>query len=98
MNNKLENLRKQIDAIDKRVLTSLAKRMEIVRKIGGFKKDQRLPAFNKERWEQILKSNLKKGESLGLSKNFVQNLTNLIHKYSIEIQKKINRRTIFYKN
>jgi len=86
--NKIDILRKQIDIIDERILTSLAKRIEIVRKIGKFKKDQKISALDKERWEQILKSNLRKGESLGLSRKFVKNLLNLIHTYSIEIQKK----------
>lgn len=88
MNKKLESWRKQIDAIDEKILTALAKRAEIVRKIGKFKKEQKISVFDKKRWEQILKSNLKKGESLGLSKEFVKHLMNLIHTYSIEIQKK----------
>ena len=86
--NKLENRRKQIDAIDKKILISLAKRMEIVGKIGKFKKDQKISAFDKKRWEQILKSGLKKGKSVGLGRDFVKNLINLIHKYSIEVQEK----------
>lgn len=88
MNDKLEVWRKKIDIIDKRILTSLAKRMVLARKIGEFKKNQKISVFDKERWELILKSNLKKGESLGLSEKFVKNLLNLIHTYSIEIQKK----------
>lgn len=88
MNDKLETWRKQIDIIDTKVLTSLAKRMAIARKVGKFKKNQKISVFDKERWELILKSNLKKGKSLGLSEKFVKNLINLIHTYSIEIQKK----------
>lgn len=88
MNDKLEVWRKKIDTIDKGILTSLAKRMGLVRKIGDFKKNQRISVFDKERWELILKSNLKKGNSLGLSEKFVKNLITLIHTYSMEIQKK----------
>lgn len=84
----LEALRKQIDAIDERILTSLAKRMNVARKIGKFKKNQQISAFDKERWQDLLKSNVKKGETLGLSKAFIKNLLNLIHKYSLEIQEK----------
>ena len=88
MNDKLENWRKQIDAIDEKILNSVAKRMEIVRKIGKFKKDQKISAFDKKRWDQILKYNLKKGESVGLSKVFIKNLLRLIHTHSLKIQKK----------
>lgn len=86
MNTKLAGWRKQIDTIDKRILTSLAKRMKIAGKIGKFKKNQKISAIDKKRWEQVLKSNIKNGKSLGLSKGFVVNLLSLIHKHSIEIQ------------
>lgn len=88
MNNQLENWRKQIDIIDERMLTSLAKRMEIVKKIGKFKKEHEISTFDKKRWQQILKANLKKGKVLGFSKEFVKNLLHLIHKYSLGIQEK----------
>lgn len=88
MNDQLESLRKQIDDIDVKIITYLAKRMRIVRKIGKFKKEQRISSFDKKRWEQVLKSNINKGEELGLSKEFINNLLHLIHKYSIGIQEK----------
>lgn len=88
MNDKLENWRKQIDVIDERILTALAKRIKIVRKIGKFKKEQSISAFDKNRWEQVLNSNIKTGETLGLSKEFIKNLLHLIHKYSRQIQEK----------
>ena len=86
MSNKLEGWRKQIDALDKKILVLLAKRMSIAGRIGKFKKEQRISTLDKKRWEEILESSLKKGETLGLSKVFIKNLLHLIHKYSLEIQ------------
>ncbi len=89
MSNKLDGWRKQIDDIDEGIITNLAKRIEIVRKIGKFKKEHNISTFDKNRWEQIINTNIKKGEALGLSKKFIKNLLHLIHKYSRQIQKKV---------
>ena len=86
MNNKLINWRKQIDILDEKILIALAKRAGITRKIGRFKKKQKMSILDKKRRGDILKSNLKKAQSLGLSKNFIKNLLTSIHKYSLTIQ------------
>ncbi len=88
MNDKLEDWRKQIDVLDEKILTLLARRMDIARRIGKFKKELKISTLDKNRWEQVLKSNLKKGEKLGLSQEFLSNLLNLIHEYSLKVQKK----------
>lgn len=85
--NKLENWRKQIDAIDEKILELLSKRMSIVGRIGKYKKAQKLSAFDETRWKKILQSSLLKAQQLKLSKEFVKNILNLIHKYSLIIQK-----------
>lgn len=87
MNDELENWRKQIDKLDERVLNLLAKRAKIVRKIGQFKKERNIPALDKSRWNKVLNSMLSKSEELGLSKDFTKKLYDLIHKYSVKIQK-----------
>ncbi|MBI2334384.1 chorismate mutase [Candidatus Daviesbacteria bacterium] len=88
MNAKLENWRRQIDAVDEKIITLLAKRMNLARKIGKIKKKQRLPFIDKKRQEKVVKTALARAESLGLSKTFIKNLYTLIHKHSINIQKR----------
>ncbi|MBI4038449.1 chorismate mutase [Candidatus Daviesbacteria bacterium] len=88
MSNELEDWRKQIDSIDEKILNLLAKRMNISGKIGKFKKEKNVSLLDKKRLEEILTSNVKTGEKLGLSKDLIKNLLHLIHKYSLEIQKK----------
>lgn len=88
MNDELENWRKQIDAIDKKIIDSLAERIEIVKKIGKYKKEKKISALDKKRWQEILKYNLNKAQGLGLPKKFIKDLLNLIHKQSLRFQKK----------
>lgn len=87
MNNKLDNLRKQIDIVDEKLLTLLAKRIILVRKISKFKKAHNIPILDEDRRSEVLNSQLSKGEKLGLPKDLIKKLYSLIHKYSIKIQK-----------
>lgn len=83
---KLEKWRKQIDALDKKLLNILGKRFNIVRQIGEYKKIKGIPPLDKKRWQTILKSQLSKARLYNLSKNFIKKLYNLIHKNSLEIE------------
>lgn len=87
MNKEIDNWRKQIDLLDEKVLSILAKRTKIVRKIGQLKKKQNIPVVDKKRWDKLISSLLSRSDSLGLSKEFIEKLFNIIHKYSIKTQK-----------
>lgn len=89
MNDELEDWRKQIDQLDEEVLDLLSKRAKIVRKIGKFKKAQNIPIIDKDRWSKVLTAMFSKSEKLGLSKDFTKKLYDLIHKYSVTIQKEV---------
>ncbi len=91
MDNKLEKLRKQIDNIDQQILTLLAKRIDVVRKIGSYKKEQSIPALDKKRWNEVLRSNIKQGDSFKLSKDFIKKFFTLLHQYSLKVQKEIGK-------
>ena len=88
MNKNLEKLRRQIDNIDKKILILLAKRMDIVKKIGKFKKENNISPLDKKRWDKVLDLSLSHANSLKLSKEFVKNIYSLIHKYSVELQRR----------
>jgi len=90
MKDNLDNWRKQIDDIDEDLITLLAKRVVIIRKIGTFKKKHKISPLDKKRWEDILSLQLKKSEKLGLTQEFVKDVLNLIHKYSLKIQENSN--------
>lgn len=85
--NDLEDWRKQIDQLDEKILVLLARRIKIVKKIGQLKKEQNISVIDKNRWQNVLNHAILKSEELGLSKDFIKKVFNLIHKYSIKIQK-----------
>jgi len=74
MNNQLVNWRKQIDVIDGKIISHLAKRMEITRAIGKYKKKHNISLLDKKRWQEIINLHQKTSENLGLSKKFVKDI------------------------
>lgn len=87
MNNTLEDLRKQIDELDQGLLTFVSKRMDIVRRIGKLKKAQGKSFLDEKRWQEVLEERLAKAKVMNLSKDFVEKLYNLIHQYSLDLEK-----------
>lgn len=87
MNTKLEAWRKQIDALDKKIIATLAKRISVAKKIGEYKKSQRIAPLDTNRWKKVSASRLSDAGKLGLSKKFVKDFLQLIHKYSLKYQK-----------
>lgn len=89
MDNRLNKLRTKIDLLDGKLLDILSKRTQVVREIGQIKKEKKLASLDKKRWKEVLESNVKKAADLGLSKDFITKIFNLIHKYSRIEQEKI---------
>lgn len=86
----LNDLRKKIDLVDKQLLNTLSKRVELVWEIGKLKKDLNLKPLDKKRWEEVLETRLALAKKLNLSEEFVEKLYNLIHEYSLEIERDKN--------
>lgn len=51
----MDDLRKQLDEIDKEMRKLFEKRLDVVKKIGQYKKDNDLPILDKGREDQIIK-------------------------------------------
>jgi len=83
---KLDELREKIDKIDEEWLASLAIRMDLVKEIGVYKKENNVTILQLERWKEILQSRTALGKSQNLSEQFINSLLNLIHEESIRIQ------------
>ena len=84
--SKLFVWRKQIDAIDESLLSLLAKRVTVVKKIAAYKKKNGLPILDQKRWNTILDSQMKKAEFLGLQPTVIQKIWDTIHAYSQTIE------------
>jgi monofunctional chorismate mutase len=52
----LEHLRKEIDAIDEKLVRLLERRMDIARQVGEYKEANALPVLDKKREEEIIQS------------------------------------------
>ena len=86
MKNQLNILRKQIDKLDDSLLKILAKRIDVVNKIGQEKKILNLPALDKGRFREVLTSRINKGKKMGLNKKFVEKIYKTIHKEALKIE------------
>jgi chorismate mutase len=85
----LGELREQIDHVDKELFEILAQRMEIVEKMGLYKKKNNVTVFQKNRWQEISETRSKWAEELGLNPEFMWDLFKLIHDASIKRQEYI---------
>jgi 3-deoxy-7-phosphoheptulonate synthase len=82
----LQGLRSQVDQCDNEILTMLAQRMQVVENIGQYKKDHNLTILQASRWNDVLEQSFKKGEKLGLSKDFIEKYLKAVHQESINHQ------------
>jgi chorismate mutase len=85
----LDKYRKQIDKIDKKIIDYLAKRYQVVKKVGEFKKKKALKPFDKKRFQEVLKTRISFAEEKGLPKELIKKIYQIIHQFSLEIEKKI---------
>ncbi|GAB4398382.1 MAG: hypothetical protein OHK0053_16940 [Microscillaceae bacterium] len=85
----LPRLRQQIDALDTEIIQLFAHRMQVAERIGRYKKAQKMPALQPQRWAEVKAHRLEKGIALGLSEDFVANLLDLLHEESLKRQTQI---------
>lgn len=81
--NQLEELRRMIDELDDELLKKLAARMDIAEQIGHYKRENKVTILQIKRWEEIIRNRMAKGETLGLSDDFLTKILQAIHKESI---------------
>src|SRR6201994_4017129 len=89
LNDKLGELRNQIDKLDDIVFQKMAERMQIVEKIGNYKKENGITILQVNRWEEILNKRIPYAKALKLSPEFAEKLLELIHSESIRKQTEI---------
>jgi chorismate mutase len=64
----------------------LKKRVQIIEEIGKYKKAQNITIFQLERWQEILRTRGQWADKMGLSRQHVEKLCQLLHEESIRIQ------------
>jgi chorismate mutase len=85
----LEKLRQQINHLDDELLQLLGQRMKIAEKIGEFKKNNDITILQTNRWNEILERAYRKGDNLGLTREFITKYFDAVHMESISHQNKI---------
>lgn len=76
----IDDYRNKIDEIDKQITNLFEQRMDIVMKVGEYKKENNLPIFNKNREDEVIKKNigyLKNSKYAEGLKDFFQNIMNI---------------------
>jgi chorismate mutase len=84
--NKLEELRGRIDQIDHEMMEILASRMELVKQIGEYKKQNKVTALQINRWAQMMDDRSNLAAKLHLDETFIKILFQLIHEDSVRQQ------------
>jgi len=89
LKDKLNVLRTKIDIIDEEIINQLAKRMEIVSKIGSHKSNNNVTILQAKRWEKIILNRKEVARELGISEEFIEKILKTIHEESINLQTNI---------
>ena len=89
VNDKLTELRNNIDKIDDLIIQKMAERMNIAEQIGTYKRDNNITILQVNRWDEILNKRVNYGKALKLHADFTEKLLELIHSESIRKQTEI---------
>ena len=82
----IQQLRKQIDTLDNQLMELLAKRMEVCREIGRYKKEHNMTVLQTGRYNEILEKRGVQGSLTGMSPEFVAKVFENIHEESVRQQ------------
>ena len=86
LTDKLASLRNMIDEIDDDILNALKKRIQVIEEIGTYKKEHNITIFQLERWQEILRTRGQWADKLGLSRQHIEKICQLLHEESIRVQ------------
>ncbi|MDD5213379.1 MAG: chorismate mutase [Candidatus Gracilibacteria bacterium] len=85
--NDLQKYREEIDSIDKDLIELLAKRFDVVKRVGYYKKEHNMPPLQAGRWQEVLDSRKNIASHLGVSDEFIEKVWNIIHDYALDLEK-----------
>ena len=85
----LENLREQINNLDDELIALISNRMKVAKQIGEIKNKSKITILQASRYNEVLENAIKRGEELGLSKEFIASYIECIHIESIRNQNSI---------
>lgn len=83
---RLEMLRNEIDEIDTEIIQALARRMDVSRRIGSLKNENRMPVLQPERYNNVLSSRIAEAKELGINPEMMRKILLAIHDESVRQQ------------
>ena len=87
----LVHLRRQIDQIDNELIELLAKRLNISREIGTYKKEHNITIVQASRFYDIMRSRVLAAKSMGMGEEFMKQILSSIHEESVRLQLEITK-------
>lgn len=82
----LAALRGEIDTLDDRLFLLLARRMEISREIGRYKRAHGVPVLQTQRYAELLARRCARASALGMTEEFVRAILQAVHEESVRQQ------------
>lgn len=86
---KINQLREEVDVLDKQILYLISKRMKLVKEIGIQKKKNGVPLTDKQRERYMRKSWMTKAQSLDIEKQPIKIILKEVLKMSKDAQNKM---------
>jgi chorismate mutase len=86
---RLRELRKEIDKQDQALLEILARRFSLVSTIAELKKEQGIPLRDLEREREILEDRTARGEAFGIDASVVVQVFQLVLGHSVRLQRRL---------
>ncbi len=85
----LDNLRQEIDRLDRSLIEILKERLVVVEKIGQLKKGKKLPPLDESRWRAVLERRTSWAQELGVDEDFIKKVWELIHAQALNIEEHV---------
>ncbi len=87
--DKLAELRQQIDKLDDQIIKQIGDRMKIAEKIGEYKRDNNVTILQVSRWDEIVQKRVQLAKALNLGEDFTVKYLELLHNESIRKQNEV---------
>jgi chorismate mutase len=85
----MEELRREIDVYDDKLMEIFEHRMAVARKIGEYKKQNNITILQTSRWDEVLRTRMEEARKKGLGEEFILKIFRAIHEESINHQTKV---------
>jgi chorismate mutase len=80
----LGELRNAIDKVDDNIITLIKERMDLVKEVGANKVQNKLPALDIKRWNEVILKRREYAISIGVNPDLIERIYNLIHEEALK--------------